>query len=42
MAEWSVSPTLDLKISGSDPAGSGIQLMTVQHFIAQFFIIILP
>ena len=28
-------PTLDHKVSGSNPARGGLQLMTVQHFIAQ-------
>ena len=34
MAEWLAVPTSDQEDLGSNPAGGGIQLMTVRHFIA--------
>ena len=39
VAEWLVLKTLDQEIPGSNPAGGGIQLMTVWRFIAEPFII---
>ena len=41
MAEWLAPLTSDHKVQGSNPAGAGIQLMTVPRFIAHF-IDILP
>ena len=35
MAERIALPTLDHKVPDSSPAGGRIQLMTVQHFVAQ-------
>ena len=35
MTEWLVLWLSEQEIMGSNPAGVGIQLMTVRHFIAQ-------
>ena len=35
MFEWLALPTLEHKVPGLNPAESRIQLLTVQHFVAQ-------
>ena len=35
MAEWIALLTSDHEVSGSNPSGDGILLMTVWHFIAK-------
>ena len=37
VAEWLALPSSDHEVLGLNPPGGGIQVMIVQHFIAQSF-----